>query len=171
MTRPTKDQWGLDLAAVTATRSTCLRRHVGCVLTDKRGHILSTGYNGVAAGQNHCNEEKQIGVEFEDWGNGVMVLKRMVASHPYACPSASAPSGTNLDGCKAIHAEQNALIQCRDVWAIDTCYVTASPCVTCVKMLLNTSCQRIVFSKRYPHVAAVTLWEDAGRVWLQMGGG
>lgn len=160
MTRPTKDQWGLALAAVTATRSTCLRRHVGCVLTDKRGHILSTGYNGVAAGQAHCNE---------------ITMPREITSFStgyfkHSCPSASAPSGTNLDGCKAIHAEQNALIQCRDVWAIDTCYVTASPCVTCVKMLLNTSCQRIVFSEEYPHSEARTMWENAGRIWLQLGG-
>ena len=161
MTRPTKDQWGLALAAVTATRSTCLRRHVGCVLTDKRGHILSTGYNGVAAGQAHCSEERSLPI-FRGKAQAIYL--------PNACPSASAPSGTNLDGCKAIHAEQNALIQCRDVWAIDTCYVTASPCVTCVKMLLNTSCQRIVFSEEYPHSEARTMWENAGRIWLQLGG-
>lgn len=161
MTRPTRDQWGLALAAVTATRSTCLRRHVGCVLVDKRGHILSTGYNGVAAGQNHCNEDIKTPVSYDPSVINV--------HYPYACPSATAPSGTNLDGCKAIHAEQNALIQCRDVWGIDTCYVTASPCITCVKMLLNTSCKRIVFSEAYPHSEAKLMWENAGGIWLKLG--
>ena len=175
--RPTRDEWGLQLAQVTASRSTCLRRSVGCVLVDKRGHILATGYNGVAAGQKHCNEEVSVLKGFEPWGQpfnfeGKMIFTerstRFEIEHPHACPGSQSPSGTNLDGCQAIHAEQNALLQCGKVWEIDTCYVTASPCMTCVKLLLNTSCQRIVFSKRYPHVGAATLWGDAGRIWLQL---
>ena len=158
MTRPTRDEWGLRLAEVTASRATCLRRSVGCVLVDKRGHILATGYNGVAAGQAHCNE---------------ITMPRTVTSfttgyYKNACPGAYSLSGTNLDGCQAIHAEQNALLQCRDVWEIETCYTTASPCITCVKLLLNTSCQRIVFREAYPHHLAKQLWENAGRVWLQL---
>ena len=158
MTRPTRDEWGLRLAEVTASRATCLRRSVGCILVDKRGHILATGYNGVAAGQAHCNE---------------ITMSRTVTSfttgyYKNACPGAYSLSGTNLDGCQAIHAEQNALLQCRDVWEIETCYTTASPCITCVKLLLNTSCQRIVFREAYPHSDAQVLWENAGRVWLQL---
>lgn len=74
----------------------------------------------------------------------------------------------NLDGCQAIHAEQNALLQCRDVYAIHTAYVTASPCMTCVKLLLNTSCERIVYVEEYPHSAARDLWTGAGRSWEQL---
>src|SRR3990167_8057918 len=81
---------------------------------------------------------------------------------------AQAPSGTNLDGCQAIHAEQNALLQCRDMYAIHTAYVTASPCMTCCKLLLNTSCQRIVYVEEYPHSAAKDLWTGAGRSWEQL---
>lgn len=163
MTRPTRDEWGLQLAQVTASRSTCLRRSVGCVLVDKRGHILATGYNGVAAGQKHCNEPQDVNV--------VAYLKAMKAlpvPYPHACPGAQSPSGTNLDGCQAIHAEQNALLQCGKVREIDTCYTTTAPCMTCVKLLLNTSCQRIVFKEDYPHSEARVLWENAGRIWLQL---
>ena len=160
MTRPTRDEWGLRLAEVTASRATCLRRSVGCVLVDKRGHILATGYNGVAAGQKHCNEKRPFTLRY--------VEDEPLPKHPHACPGAYSLSGTNLDGCQAIHAEQNALLQCRDVWEIETCYTTASPCITCVKLLLNTSCQRIVFREAYPHSDAQVLWENAGRVWLQL---
>lgn len=38
--RPSKDEWALQLALVTAQRATCLRRHVGAVLLNKRGHVL-----------------------------------------------------------------------------------------------------------------------------------
>ena len=150
MSRPSRDAWAMEMAKLTATRSTCLRRQVGCVLLNARGHVLATGYNGVAAGLPHCNE----------LGHDV--------TFPHACSGASAPSGTNLDGCQAIHAEQNALLQCRDVYSIDTCYVTASPCMTCTKLLLNTSCQRIVFLEEYPHAAAKDLWTSSGRQWIQL---
>lgn len=143
--RPTRDQWGLQLARLTAQRATCLRRQVGCVLVNARGHMLATGYNGVAAGRPHCNE---------------------MPGH--ACSGASTPSGQGLDTCQAIHAEQNALLQCRDVYAIHTAYVTTSPCITCTKLLLNTSCERIIFAEEYPHAEAKILWELAGRFWLKL---
>ena len=54
--RPDRDTWAMAMAVVTAQRRTCLRRAVGCVLLNAKGHVLSTGYNGVAAGQPHCNE-------------------------------------------------------------------------------------------------------------------
>lgn len=141
--RPSRDEWALKLALLTAQRTTCCRRAVGCVLLNERGHVVATGYNGVAAGLPHCNEISP-------------------------CSGAKAPSGTNLDGCQAIHAEQNAMLQCKNVYEIHTCYVTASPCMTCTKLLLNTSCQRIVFKDEYPHNEAQQLWEAAGRQWEQL---
>jgi dCMP deaminase len=74
-------------------------------------------------------------------------------------------SGQGLDACEAIHAEQNALLQCRDVHLIKTCYLTLSPCITCVKLLLNTSCERIVFIEEYVDARPKDLWEAAGRTW------
>lgn len=153
MTRPTPTEYFLRMAALAATRGTCLRRQVGCVLVDPRGHVLSTGYNGVAVGIAHCNEWNIA----ED-------------TFPYACPGVKAPSGTQLDACGAIHAEQNALLQCRNVWEIETCYVTHSPCIACVKLLMNTSCTRIVFLEPYAHNApARALWMRSvpTRTWRQ----
>ena len=60
------------------------------------------------------------------------------------------------------------MLQCKDVYSIHTAYVTASPCVTCTKLLLNTSCQRIVYLDEYPHPAAKELWLGAGREWLRL---
>jgi dCMP deaminase len=150
----------MAVARETAKRATCLRRSVGCVLVDRRGHVLSTGYNGVAAGLPHCNEPR-----FDRWPDGLIISG---PHFPDACPGHASPSGTNLDACQAVHAEQNALLQCRDPWEIDTCYVTASPCVTCTKLLLNTSCSRIIFAEEYPQPAAKQLWLGAKRpVWEQ----
>jgi dCMP deaminase len=133
MSRPSRDQTMLKLASTLAERSTCGRRQVGCVFTDVHGRVLSMGHNGVAKGQQHCTENP--------------------------CPGASCPSGTGLDLCQAIHAEQNALMFCSDVMKIHSIYITASPCVHCVKMLLNTSAQEIHFIEEYPHGDAKKLWQ------------
>lgn len=156
--RISRDEWGLRLAEVTALRGTCLRRRVGCVLTDLRGRVLATGYNGVASGAAHCNEPEPSRNLYADARTGEPLM-----TYPHACASASAPSGEGLDFCAAVHAEQNALVQCRDADAVHACYVTASPCVSCLKLLLNTGCLRVVFREAYAQDARA-LW--AGREWL-----
>jgi dCMP deaminase len=169
--RITKDQWAMEMALLTAKRSTCCRRHVGCVLLNEKGHVLSTGYNGVAAGIQHCNEEKitrnpaLYDPTTGRWRNPEHWEIEYVTKFPNACEGSTSPSGTNLDSCNAIHAEQNALLQCRDVHLIHTAYVTTSPCVTCTKLLLNTSCKRIVYLEEYPQPKAMELWTRAGRSW------
>lgn len=162
MNRLTRDAWAMELAQVTAKRSTCLRRAVGCVLLNARGHVMSTGYNGVAAGLPHCNEQ-QLAEKSDGLGRCVYGLGRYV--YPHACQGSLSKSGENLDGCEAIHAEQNALLQCRDPHDIAACYVTTSPCMTCTKLLLNTSCTKIYFLEEYAHTDAGRLWRKAGRSW------
>lgn len=148
MSRESRDSYFLRIASVVASRGTCRRRRVGAILVDSRRHIIATGYNGTPAGFPHCLDHE--------------------------CPGARSVSGTHLDGCFAIHAEANALLQCSDVSRIDTCYSTASPCISCTKLLLNTGCRRICFLEEYPHPEAKQLWlsqnNDPGveflREWL-----
>jgi dCMP deaminase len=150
-TRPTLDVYFSRMATLVSSRSTCLRRAVGAVLVNARGHVLATGYNGVASGLPHCNYACAVTVSSYEPPRD---------EYPFACSGAGAESGAALEACGAIHAEQNALLQCRDAWEIETCYVTHSPCLHCVKMLMNTSTRRIVFATRYlPHDhSARSLW-------------
>jgi dCMP deaminase len=144
MSRPDVDTYFLRLAREVATRATCRRREVGCILINERLHVLATGYNGVAAGQTHCIDR--------------------------ACPGAHLPSGTGLELCEAIHAEANALLQCSDVHQIWSVYCTTSPCVGCVKLLMNTSAKRIVYADEYTHIHARELWLASGenaREWVR----
>ena len=138
MARPTKQQVFLAIAGILSLRATCSKLAVGCVLTDGQGRILSTGYNGVPRGLAHCTEVE--------------------------CPGAKAPKGADL--CQAVHAEQNALLQCRNPEDIVVCYTTHAPCLRCVKTLLNTSCERIVFRDDFMlEIAARDMWTHAGRAW------
>lgn len=129
----------LNVAEALSRRSTCPKLQVGAVLVDDGGRILGTGYNGVPRGMPHCIEKP--------------------------CAGANAPKGADL--CEAVHAEQNALMQCRDTDKIYTLFCTHAPCMRCTKMLLNTSCVTIVFlNGEGVEPAAEALWLRSGRAWL-----
>ncbi len=51
--RPNWPEYFMWLAVVAATRSTCSRLKVGCVIVDREGYVKSTGYNGSAPGASH----------------------------------------------------------------------------------------------------------------------
>jgi dCMP deaminase len=53
--RKSWDHYFLEIAEVVASRSTCPRLHVGCVIVKNR-HIVSTGYNGSIHGHEHCED-------------------------------------------------------------------------------------------------------------------
>lgn len=142
MDRPDIDVYMMGMALMASTRATCSRRSVGCVIVNRLNHIVGTGYNGPPRQLPHC------GIEL--------------------CPGMRASSGTQLDGCMAIHAEQNALLQCGNTDGIRAIYATTQPCLTCTKLLLNTSCERIVYLDPYPHIGATTLWIGAGRTIEQI---
>ena len=137
--RPNKTTYFLAMAKLVSTRGTCARRRVGCVLVDKYGLVLATGYNGNGRGQGHCIDSP--------------------------CEGAKYKSGEGLEKCEAIHAEQNAILQCKNTEHIEKAYITLSPCVTCVKLLLNTSCKEIVYLEDYVNKDAERIWKNANRLW------
>ena len=114
----------MEMALVLSKLSTCVRRNVGCIIVDQNSHILATGYNGVPRGHSHCTDSP--------------------------CGGAGYASGLSLNLCEAIHAEQNALIQCKDSMAVHTIYTTTFPCEHCLKMIANTGCKRVFYSSDYP---------------------
>ena len=129
--RPSHEHSFMQVAEVLAQRSTCARRKVGAVLVNDYHHIIGTGYNGVARGMDHC--------------------------HYNYCGGQHYPSGQGLEACLAIHAEQNALMQCHNVMEISAIYVTTSPCMHCLKMLLNTGCKMIYYKTLYDD-KSLDLW-------------
>jgi dCMP deaminase len=68
---------------------------------------------------------------------------------------------------RAIHAEQNAIIQ-GAMHGIDlrggSCYVTSSPCVHCSKMLIAVGIKRIVFLDKYTEEIGQEMARAAGVV-------
>ena len=137
--RPSWDSYFMQLAQVVAGRSTCLRRQVGAAIVKDR-QILSTGYNGSPSGLKHCAE--------------VGCLRQTL----------QIPSGERTKICRAVHAEQNALVQAaRHGVSIDGAdiYTTVEPCVLCTKLLINAGIRRVVFLVPYPDTLARELAEEA----------
>ncbi len=139
MARPSWDDYFMTITKVVATRSTCLRRHVGAILVkDKR--ILATGYNGAPAGLRHCGE---IGCLRQD---------------------ASIPSGTRHELCRGLHAEQNAIIQAANHGISirgSTLYCTNKPCVICSKMIINAGISQVYYEEGYDDPLADQMLEEA----------
>jgi dCMP deaminase len=138
--RPDNDTYFMRMAELVATRSTCLRRHVGAVIV-KEKRVLTTGYNGAPRGLRHCEEvgcvRKQNNIE----------------------------SGTRHELCRGVHAEQNAVIQGAYFGASikgATIYTTNFPCVLCAKILLNAGIEEIVYLDTYVDELSKSILEEAG---------
>lgn len=126
-TRPSWDEYFLRLAKDVSLRSNCSRRKVGAVIV-KDNHIVATGYNGTPAKTTNCFDG--------------------------GCPRCNSEhkTGEKLDECLCVHAEQNAICQaakhgnCIDGGKI---YVTCSPCLTCLKLIINSGIQEVIFGEWY----------------------
>ena len=139
--RPGWDEYFMEMAVLTARRSTCLRRHVGAVIVQEK-HIVATGYNGAPRGLDHCGDREggclrqQLGI----------------------------PSGQKHELCRALHAEQNAIIQAAKLGvSIDgaTLYCTHQPCSVCAKMIINAGIRRVVYQEGYPDSFSLDIFEEA----------
>ena len=126
--RPTWHQYFLTITRNVAERSTCTRAKVGAVIVRDK-NILATGYNGAPAGMPHCLDV------------GCLVY------------TSKTPSGEVEENCfRTIHAEINAIAQAAKNGASirdADIYITHTPCIHCVKVLINTGIRRIFYEREY----------------------
>lgn len=126
--RPTWHQYFMTITRQVAERSTCTRAKVGAVIVRDK-NILATGYNGSPAGLPHCTEV------------GCLIY------------SSKTPSGEVEDNCfRTIHAEINAIAQAAKNGAVirdADVYVTHTPCIHCLKVLINTGIRRVYYERPY----------------------
>ena len=83
--RMSKTEYYLNIAKSVSQRSTCLKRHYGCIIV-KNDEIIATGYNGSARGEENCCDTGK-------------------------CPRMKKPHNSgDYSDCPAVHAEQNAML-------------------------------------------------------------
>ena len=131
--RPSWDEYFMATAALIASRSSCERLHVGCVLVtggDRKNRIVAAGYNGFLPGTPHTSRvrdgHEQATVHAEQ--NAVADAARR---------------GSSVEGCVA--------------------YVTHYPCINCAKILAAAGIAEIKYHDDYgndPLVAQIL--DDAG---------
>ncbi len=118
----------MTITRQVAERSTCPRAKVGAVIVRDR-NILATGYNGAPAGLAHCTDV------------GCLIYE------------SRAPGGDLESNCyRSIHAEINAITQAAKNGAAIAgadIYVTHSPCIQCLKVLVNTGVRRVFYERPY----------------------
>ena len=131
--RPTKDEYYLNLAEQVAQRSTCLRRHFGAVIV-KNDEVVATGYGGAPRGTPNCSD---IGFCYRG--------------------ELGARSGEHYEFCRAVHAEQNAIIQAPR-WQLlgATLYLVgldsktkgrwldSEPCRICKRLIANAGIRTVI---------------------------
>ncbi len=147
ITRPSWDDYFIEIASLVATRSTCRRRQVGAVIV-KNKRILSTGYNGAPQSLPHCLE--------------IGCLREQM----------NIPSGERHELCRGLHAEQNAIIQAatsgvdiRDA----VLYSTHYPCSLCMKMIINSYIKKIYYVEGYPDNLSKQFCEQSNITVVKLG--
>lgn len=139
MGRISWNEYFMNITEDVSLRSTC-RRKVGAIITiDNK--IKTTGYNGAPKGLKHCSDN-----------GGCMRTMHNIES------------GTRQEFCRAVHAEQNAIIQA----AVDgvkikggTLYVNTYPCSICARMIINAEIKRIVYDSDYQDPLAKELLNES----------
>jgi dCMP deaminase len=132
MKRISKDEYYLGIAEAVAQRSTCLRRKYGAIIVQNE-EIIATGYNGSPRGCSNCCDL------------GYCERERQ-----------KIPQGKNYELCKAIHAEQNAIISAprRDMLGAELYLYgeeadgftieNAEPCGICQMLMLNAGIRHFI---------------------------
>ena len=111
------DEYFMGIALLSAGRSKDPNSQVGACIVDNDNKIVSLGYNGAPKGLHHCI----------DAGGCLRKLNKI-------------ESGTRQEICRAVHAEQNAIISAA-VKGVSikggTIYINTYPCSICTRMLIN----------------------------------
>lgn len=131
--RKDKINYYLDIATSVSERSTCLRRHYGCVIV-KNDEIISTGYNGAPRGRKNCDDL------------GFCYREQM-----------DIPRGERYELCRSVHAEQNAIISASRNELIDAdLYMVginaktgeiepkSTSCMMCKRVVINSGIKRVI---------------------------
>lgn len=142
--RISRDQMLLKMAQVAAMRGTCARARVGVVIA-REGRVLSTGYNGAAAGMDHCDH------------TCTCPPKRTIV-HRADCPE--------VMPCRvSVHAESNAIAYAaRYGVQVDgaTLATTLSPCIPCAQLIINAGITRVLWASEYRDTSGIDLLRSAG---------
>jgi dCMP deaminase len=139
--RPKWDNTFMDICEVMSKRSTCLRIQTASIIV-KNNVIISVGYNGVAPGQEHCQDywfEKFIDIKMNSFEEFIKSDYFYNEHHKW--------SNNN-----ELHGEMNAILFAgKNGISLDggELYTIYSPCINCAKAILTSGIKKVVYKKLY----------------------
>jgi deoxycytidylate deaminase len=177
---PVSEEIQMAAAYAQANSSTCMKRHVGAVITMKQDHReypISMGFNENPACVKTCSEEGGC-YKDEDMASKLNALKDIYClvcgkkykslKAPWACSCGASfqewlHRTRNMELCTAIHAEERAILSLGSRSAKGgTLYVTTFPCFQCARMILDKHIGRIVFVEAYPTAETTGFLKKSG---------
>lgn len=108
--------------------------------------------------------DKQVGCVLVDTSDHIIATGYNGAPSGFPhCVNCTVNQYNNKMLCVSAHAEQNAMLMC-DTTKIACCYCTLEPCIVCTRMLMNTSCRRVVFAT-HTKISGASLWKTINNDW------
>lgn len=167
----------MNIAFSSAHSSKCIKRHVGAVVADPNGQVVSAGYNENPLGTNPCIEEPEYHQQcfrdiirnehFESLSKkgarcpacGEKIVFQ--AGPPWRCKAcADKGAKTNLERfffpdramnwCTAVHAEVWAILAAGERARRGVLYTTTFPCAQCAEKIVQAGIIKVVFTEPYP---------------------
>lgn len=172
----------MNIAFSSSHSSKCIKRHVGAVIADPTGQVVSAGYNENPLGTNPCVEEPEYNNQcFRD----IIRNKhfKSLSEKNARCPVCGKPIKfeqgppwrctecakkglkTNLESfffpdralnwCTAVHAEVWAILAAGERARSGVLYTTTLPCAQCAEKIVQAGILKVVFTDPYPDAYGV----------------
>lgn len=163
---PNERETLMTMAYANSMCSSCSQRKVGALIIDDYGNVFSSGYNEVPTLERPCkNEYGQCYRKFlrEKFSKGLteiipdentkIQVVGVVKNHFKA-----------LDYCRALHAEENAIVNMARLGGyrklgVATLYTTTYPCNLCANKIAQVGIRQVVYFEPYPQKEAKDILE------------
>lgn len=196
---PTEKEMIMHLSYSVSLHSTCIQRQVGAVITDMNYRVLSVGYNDVPQDSEPCFELysqcyrkikkkeslQQIcqiikfcpfcGVDLNFKPELFKQEPKTITDSAFICNNCNKDlsnvisSGKELDFCRSLHAEENAILSnpylSNNLYAKTKnmiIFTTTFPCMLCAKNIANSGIKRVVFVEPYPIKESYEIFNENG---------
>lgn len=166
---PTHVETSMAIAYAESMRSSCLKRKVGAVIVDMSGSVVSSGYNEVPAANNTCKCEygmcyrDKLKKDYKESLNS-KIKKDKEREEAYQLFKENFKI---LDYCRALHAEENAILNIARIGAsaalpASTLFTSTYPCNLCANKIAQVGIKHIVYFEPYPMEEAKKILTDKG---------
>lgn len=193
--KPTAMESNMNLAYSMSLNSTCISRQVGAVVIDS-GYVVGSGWNDTDEGRIGCiyrhredventdnrsfplcqNEDYDVFCEIikdsDQSGSSSFCYKdeyEKLLSTKTSKNGSSKGKGSKfklLQYCRALHAEENALLQAAKIGGVGlkdaTIYTTTFPCELCAKKILQVGINKVVYCEPYPQTLSLDVFFKEG---------